>query len=269
MALPYPDEALAALYLSVLKPVLALGRPDLLYMDQLGAVPAHLDFAPGRGEHRTDFGQWVRGSTEFLRGVCDWLMTACPHTATWIECPNPALLQYVHLSYYGTNRVLRYVFPTYYGFVGDVGSVPPEQAVRVAQEGLLTAEPVTIHYASLLQAQPAQQQAVREIVQLKQRVDPLLRTAKFRDQNRLTVSEGVRATLFVGPDRVLIPFVQEAAAPGGTVLCELAALPRKTARQAQVHMVGSEQVSTTEMRREGDGVVVALPLVRAGVLEVR
>jgi hypothetical protein len=34
-------------------------------------------------------------------------------------------------------------------------------------------------------------------------------------------------------------------------------------------VVGSEQVSTIEMRREGDGIVVALPLVRAGVVEVR
>lgn len=269
MALPYPNEALAARYLAILQPVLQLGKPDLLYMDQLGAVPAHLDFAARRGEDLTDFGRWVRGSTRFVRLVHESLAVTCPHLATWIECPNPALLQYVHLSYYGTNRVLRYVFPTYYGFVGDANSLPPEQAVQVAQEGLLTGQPVAINHGGLAQAEPTHQQAVREIVKLKQLVDPLLRTAKFRDQNRLMVSEGVDATLFVGRDRVFIPFVRKMEGTTGVVRCELAALPGKRAQQAHAYVVGSEATSRAEMRREDGWLAVTLPTSRAGVIEIK
>jgi len=268
MCLPYPSAAWAERYLQAVEGAVVAGKPDMLYMDQLGAVPAHLDFAPEKHGHR-HFGEWTHGSMEFLRTVTEALLPRRPDLGTFIECPNPALQQYVNLSYYGTNRVLRYVFPTYYGFVGSVDAVSPEQALATAQEALLTGEPVTIHYAGLTAATPEQQRAVRDILLLKQTTDPLLRQARFRDAQGLTVPNGVRATVLLGQHCAYIPFLSDGASEGAAVTLRqepgLAAL-RGIGR---AWVVGeADPVRTAVSAGPARTLTVTLPGA-AGVLELR
>lgn len=268
MCLPYPSAAWADRYLEAVEAAVVAGKPDVLYMDQLGAVPAHLDFAPTRHGHR-HYGEWTRGSTEFVRTVAQTLHARRPELGTFIECPNPALLQYVNLSYYGTNRVLRYVFPSYYGLVGDVGPVSPEQALHVAREALLTGEPATIHYGSLTQATPEQQQAVREIIVLKRTVDALMRTARFRDTQGLTLPKGVQATVLVGEGAVYIPFVNTAAPQGAAVKFQQEPGQAPLRGVARAWIVGTAApVRATASAGPAGAFTITLPDA-TGVLELR
>ncbi len=140
MALPFPNAQSAKRYLEYVEKAVLAGHPDMLYLDQLGAVPAHLDFAPQRHRHR-HYGEWTAGSTGFLRVVTQYLRPRRPDLVFYIECPNPAQQQYANLSMYGTTQVLRYVFPTYYGIFGSYGDIEPERAHRYAGQALLTGEP--------------------------------------------------------------------------------------------------------------------------------
>jgi hypothetical protein len=269
MCLPYPSAAWANRYLEAVEAAVVAGKPDMLYMDQLGAVPAHLDFAPDEHGHR-HFGEWTRGSAEFLRSVTTALAPFRPDLGTYIECPNPVLQQYVHLSFYGTNRVLRYVFPTYYGFVGSVDAVSPEKALATAQEALLTGEAVTIHYASLTEATPEQQQAVRDIIALKQTTDPLLRHARFRDSQGLEPPPGVEATVFEGPDAAYVAYVNREAVAGQSVRLRQPPGTRSLRGEARAWMVGRPEVVRPAVRAAPPGrLSVALPEAPAGILELR
>lgn len=269
MCLPYPGQAWAARYLQAVEPAVIAGKPDMLYMDQLGAVPGHLDFAPDRHGHR-HFGEWTSGSEAFVRTVTASLLPKRPELGTFIECPNPALLQHVNLSYYGTNRVLRYVFPTYYGFVGSVDSVSAEKALAVAQEALLTGEPVSINYRSLVEATPEQQQAVREIILLKQATDPMLRQARFRDAGGIEPPTGVEATLFQGPGAMYLAYVNRANTGDPSLWISLAPGTDPLPREAQAWTVrSSEPVRLAVRAGEMGRVSVVLPDAPAGIIELR
>lgn len=270
MALPYPNERWAGHYAQIMEEAVLLGRPDLLYIDQLGAVPAHLDFDPDRHGH-AHYGEWTAGSVRFLRTVQEQLISRYPDLATYIECPTPALLQYAHLSMYGTTPVLRYVFPTYHGFLGPYGGVEPHIALDLARSALLTGEPLLLMDARLEQADEAMRTALRELVLLKQHVDPLLYRARYRDTVGLTVPDGIRASVFVAQGRLLVPFARAKGEVAGSILCDPAALGVRGEGKARVFSVRApDQPQPLNATRKASGVLeIPVPAEEAGVIEVR
>jgi Domain of unknown function (DUF6259) len=210
MMLPYPNAAWADIYCDIMAQNVVMGFPDMLYMDQLGAVPAHLDYAPDRHGHE-HYGEWAAGSVAFVKTVRERFESQRPQLATCIECPAPALMQHVSFGLLSTSEVLRYVFPHYYGFVGPYGSVTGADAVRNAETAFLTGQPLLLLNATLEDASEAERQRVRELVVFKQQVDPLLYDARFRHTVGLDLprSGNVRARVFVGADGVYIPYVAD------------------------------------------------------------
>lgn len=269
MALPYPNEKWAARYVEILEEAVLLGRSDLLYIDQLGAVPAHLDFDPDRHGH-FHYGEWTAGSVGFLRTVQERLGARHPELALYIECPTPALLQYAHLSMYGTTPVLRYIFPTYRGFVGSYEAVEPLVALDQARTALLTGEPLLLLDARLERADEATRRAIRELILLKQRVDPLLYRARYRDTVGLTIPEGVRASVFVARDRLLLPFVRVKEGEVGGLVGDPAALGVRVEGKAQVFPVKSpDRPQPLIVSRSSRGAIsIPVPWDEAGVMEV-
>ena len=69
-----------------------MGQPDMLYMDQLGAIPAFIDFAPDKHNHE-HYGKWTAGSVKFVKCVRDRFVRRNPNLVLCIEAPNPALQQ--------------------------------------------------------------------------------------------------------------------------------------------------------------------------------
>jgi len=270
MALPYPNERWAVHYVQVMEEAVLLGRPDLLYIDQLGAVPAHLDFDPDRHGH-LHYGEWTAGSVRFLRTVQEQLCSRYPDLATYVECPTPALLQYTHLSMYGTTPVLRYVFPTYRGFVGPYRVVEPPAALDLARTALLTGEPLLLLDARLEQAEEAIRQAIRGLILLKQRVDPRLYRARYRDTVGLTVPDGIRASVFGAHGRLFVPFVRVKEGAAGRLVCDPAALEVQVEGKARVFSVKApDQPRPFSASRAANGSLeIPVPSDEAGVIEVR
>lgn len=270
MALPYPNEKWAARYVQILEEAVLLGRPDLLYIDQLGAVPAHLDFDPDRHDH-AHYGEWTAGSVRFLRTVQERLVARYPELVIYIECPTPALLQYAPLSMYGTTPILRYVFPTYHGFVGPFSAVEPPVALDLARSALLTGEPLLLLDARLEQAEEATRQELRELILLKKRVDPLLYRARYRDTVGLTVPAGIRASVFTASGRLLLPFARTKEGTSGLLACDVKTLEVQVKGNVQVFPIDAPQrPAPLQNRWKGRGILeITLPAYAAGVIEVR
>ena len=60
MVLPALSEAYAKIYLRYLSPAIDALKPDVLYMDQIGAVPLHVDYQPENKGNR-NFCEWSDG----------------------------------------------------------------------------------------------------------------------------------------------------------------------------------------------------------------
>jgi len=269
MALPYPNEKWAARYVEILEEAVLLGRPDMLYLDQLGAVPAHLDFAPDLHGHR-HYGEWTAGSARFLRTVQERLGARYPELVIYIECPAPALLQFAPLSMYGTTPILRYIFPTYHGLVGPYGAVEPAVALDLARTALLTGEPLLLLDARLEGADEATRSAIRDLIVLKKRIDPWLYRARYRDTVGLTLSGDLRASVFVAVGRLWVPFVRGEAGGEGELSCDPGLLGVRVRGRVRAFLAGGpDRPQPCGAFHSSAGLLqVSLPPVPAGVLEI-
>ena len=109
---------------------------------------------------------------------------------------------------------------------------------------------------------------MREIIELKRRVGPLLADARFRDDVGLTAT-GAEATVFVGDGLAFIVFARTEDGPA-TVTLDLDALGVAPPRAAQAWLTGA-----SDAPRELTGVAVrnavltlSLPAASAGVIEL-
>ncbi|MBN2312171.1 MAG: hypothetical protein JXR94_24545 [Candidatus Hydrogenedentes bacterium] len=196
MSLPYPSLAWARRYVEFVEEAVVMGRPDCLYMDQLGAIPSHLDFACEAHGHE-HYGEWVAGSTRFVAEVLGRLRTGHPDLAAIIECPCPAIQQHVTLGLLGGNHILQYVFPYYPNAHGNYGACGPEEGLEHARESFRCCMLALLDRGTVEAMDDAARAEVRALIALKQAVDPLLYEARFRDTVGLSVlSGGVRGAVF-------------------------------------------------------------------------
>lgn len=268
MALPYPNEFWARRYCQIMEKPVLMGRPDMLYMDQLGAVPAHIDFDPDR-HHHTHYGEWVAGSAKFLKVVRERLVGSYGKLATSIEAPNPVLLQHVNLSILGTNEVLRFVFPTYYGLYGGYEGVDADESLRRTRASLLSGEPVLLVDSVLTTAAPETLQKIREIIALKRVIDPLLYDARYRETVGIKVSDGVKASAFKGKDRVYVAFA--ATSPSAVIELNAVKLDIKLKGKARLAAAGSDgKFVAVELSTKSDGTFeLGCGGVHAGIVEIK
>ncbi|MBN1435790.1 MAG: hypothetical protein JW936_01840 [Sedimentisphaerales bacterium] len=203
MGLPYPNARWAQEYVRAVEGPVILGGVDTLYMDQLGAVPAHLDYAPERHGHE-HYGEWIAGTVEFVRTVHERLMPQNPDLTTMIERPCPAAQQYVTFGLLHGNEILRYTFPYYYNISGCYDSASAEAAIEYTKQAFMLGQPVL-----LIGLAEEAQDVCRSIIQLKQCVDPLLYEAVFRDTVGVELlSADTMATVFDrGEDGVYVTMV--------------------------------------------------------------
>jgi hypothetical protein len=268
MALPYPNEAWAARYTEALEKAVLLGQPDMLYLDQLGAVPAHLDFAPEKHGH-THYGEWTAGQTRFVRAVRERFCTRRADLALCIETPSAPVQQYANFALLGITPVYRYVFPNYHGMVGEYGEVAPATALANAESAFLVGEPLLLLGADLPKADAATRDAIRAIVRLKRQVDSLLGGARYRDTRGLALPPDVRASVFVADRRLLLPFVNRALAADRVIGCDPVALGVQVQGQVRLHAPGDAALPTVVLPRgPGAQLRLAVPPVAAGVIEV-
>ena len=207
MALPYANASWAERFCDAMEPAVVDGCPDALYMDQIGAVPMHLDFACDAHGHE-HYGQWQSGQAEFVRRVVERFAPRCPELVTAIEGPNAGAQQYATFALMmgGRHDVFRFAFPWYLNAVGSYGDVDGPTARGQAETALLTGQPLLMLLGSS-RDDPDAVARVREIVRLKREVDPLLYGGSYRDTVGLSLCDGLRASVFVEDGGLLLPFV--------------------------------------------------------------
>ncbi len=268
MALPYPNEVWAERYCQIMEKPVMMGRPDMLYMDQLGAVPSHIDFDPDKHHHK-NYGEWTTGSAKFLEVVRKKFVGSNKDLATCIETPNPVLMQQVNLSISGTNEVFRYVFPTYYGLYGGYEGVDAIESLKRTRGALLTGEPVLLVDSVQANAIPDILKKIHEIVALKRKVDPLLYEARYRENEGLRVSGGIQASVFKGKDRVYIAFAGDSTS--GSIVLDMSKLGLKLKGKARLAAAGSdgEFVAIQLTTKPGGIFEYQSNGVHAGIVEIR
>lgn len=197
MALMAADQEWGRKFAGFILPVVREVHPDALYMDQLGAVPIHLDWTKDLPASRV--GLWSFNQGLFCQAVLNELDQVNPNLVTGIEGVNPYAQQYVTYSllFDGDYSVLKYTFPPYTTMVGQYEEIDGVRAVRNAEKSLLTGQPlILINDPAKLDAATASR--IKNIVELKRILDPVLYTLSYRDTVGLRVDEGMDASCFVG-----------------------------------------------------------------------
>jgi hypothetical protein len=203
MALAVADREWGKKFAEFVLPLVRDARPDALYMDQLGAVPIHLDWTKGIPASRLGF--WSFNQGLFCEAVMEELRGVNPDLVTGIEGVNVYAQQYVTYSllFDGDYSILKYTFPSYTTMVGQYEEVDAARVVRNAEQALLTGQPlILINDPAKLPDDAARR--IKEIVGLKRSLDPVLYTLRFRDTVGLRVDEGVDAGCFVGEKGVKV-----------------------------------------------------------------
>lgn len=269
MALPYPNAKWARHFLDAIEPAVVRGKPDALYMDQLGAVPTHLDFAPDKHDHQ-HYGEWVAGQVEFAREVHQHLRRKRPDLVTLIECPSPAVQQYVTLGFlmYGAHDIFRTTFPHYPNAVGHyTGGVDAAQGLAFAAEAFLTGQPVLLFTGAVEKMEETTRRRIRELIVFKQKVDPVLYRARYRATRGLTVPQGVMASCFVeNGGGVLVPFVNRADSEA-RIRVGFEALGVRVRRSARVITPVDPDGSAVPVEAEAGALAVAVPGDSFGIVQ--
>ena len=203
MALVPADREWGRKFAEIILPVVRDARPDALYMDQLGAVPIHLDWSENLPESR--LGLWTYNQGQFCQEVIDELKSVNPDIVTGIECVNAYAQQYITyaLLFYADYPVLRYTFPSYTSMVGRYEELDAEKLVGYAEVALLTGQPF-ICINDPLKIPESAAKRIKEIITIKRSLDPLLYTLRYRDTVGLRVDEGIDASCFVGEKGVKV-----------------------------------------------------------------
>ncbi len=208
MALPYPGVQWAKMFVNSLESVVVLTDVSSLYLDQIGAVPAHLDYSNTTGHH--DYGQWVAGSVEFCKYVVEKLREKKSFLAVGIEHPNPAMQQYATygLLVYGDrpSEILRYIFPKQIHFVGSYNPASTKALEKYAKEAFLTGLP--IFYGGVKKGNTIPD-IYKKIVLFKKKFDPELYTGIYQDNLGLQIDGNVEMKAFISKSgKVMLPYVR-------------------------------------------------------------
>ena len=202
MVLPALSEAYAKIYLRYLSPAIDALKPDVLYMDQIGAVPLHVDYQPENKGNR-NFCEWSDGQARFCREVVTALRRNHPDLVFGIEGINVQAMQYVTFALLTDNRtweVFRYTFPDMYFTVGEYDYVPMRKAVQYAEWALLSGQPMLL-YDIPKDADAENLAYLKEIITFKQKHDARLYRAVFRGK------------VWEDPDLVVTKFVNSDDSP--------------------------------------------------------
>jgi hypothetical protein len=269
MALPWPNAEWAERYCDALEPVIAKAGPDVLYMDQLGAVPTHLDYALERHRH-AHYGEWRRVQTEFCEVVERRFRPLQPELVTGIECPNIAAQQVagfallVHSDY----EILRYTFPQFVNCIGAyAGGLEPATLRRYAKEAFLSGQPLLFFDAAAAGLDAATRNTVREMLQLKRQIDPRLYAGRCQTSRGVVPQEGVEAFGFVGEGEWLLTYVKTGAAD--TVTLEPATFGCPAAASAQVVAADGSAGEALPVRQVAGRLEIRLPAAAFGVLRLQ
>lgn len=270
-ALPFPSSEWAERFCDTVEEMVSQGRPDCLYMDQLGAIPGHLDFAPEAHGH-THYGEWTAATARFIERVHARLRTEHPELATMIECPCPAAQQHVTLGLLGGNDVLQYVFPYYRNCHGGYDRAEPEEAMAQAREAFRVGMVLLYNPGTLECLTEADCVRVRDIICLKQAIDPMLHKAAFRDTVGLTVPEGIEAGVFRGEgnSRLLLTTLNPEGLADAVIEIDLGALDVEAAGTCQAMLAGAPGAwSKVKATRKGARFQLAVPTAHAALVKVR
>ena len=219
MALPWPNARWANRYCDALEPVIAKGRPAILYMDQLGAVPTHLDYALERNGHE-HYGQWRAVQKEFCETVEKRFRPLQPDLVTGIEGPNIAAQQVATfaLIHYGDFEVFRVTFPHFVNFIGTHSfELPKDTILRFARDAFLCGQPLMFFHSVAANLGETTRAEIRDMLLCKRQIDPLLYGLRCQGADGITAPEGVRAFTFAGEKETVVTFVRESADAPRTV----------------------------------------------------
>jgi hypothetical protein len=269
MALPWPNAEWAERYCQALEPVIAQGRPDVLYMDQLGAVPTHLDYALERHRH-AHYGEWRRVQGEFCATVEKRFRPLQPELVTGIECPNIAAQQYATfaLLVYSDYEVLRYTFPHFVNFIGSyAGGLAPDTLRRYAKEAFLSGQPLIFFDCAAAGLEPVTRADIRAMLQLKRRIDPLLYGKRCQTSRGVVPQEGLGAFGFVGENDWLLTYVKAAATT--TVTLDPAAFGCPAGSSARAVAADGSDGEPLPVRQVGGNLEIGLPAAAFGVFRLR
>jgi hypothetical protein len=268
MALPWPNAEWAERFCTALEPVIAEGRPDMLYLDQLGAVPTHLDYALERHRH-THYGEWRRVQAEFCEVAERRFRPLQPELATGIECPNIAAQQFVTfaLLVHSSFDILRYTFPHFVSFIGAyAGGLAPETVRRYAKEAFLSGQPLLFFDCAATGLDETTRTLVREMLQMKREIDPRLYGLRCQTARGIVAAEGVEAFGFVGDRQWLITYVK--TGPAASLRLDPAAFGCPDSVHARVLAPAGAEVETLPVQ-EADGMIeLRLPAATFGLLEL-
>lgn len=272
-ALPFPGEEYARHFTEWLTPVVLLTGVDILYLDQLGAVPSHLDYSTTTG-HR-HYGEWVCASARFCEIVAESLQQRRPDLAFGIEGASPLQQQFATfaLLVYGDNpsQILRYVFPRQIHFVGSINPDQDAYQREAVTRALLTGLPLYYHSGGT----PETVSLIRDVLSLKKRADPGLYQCRYRDTLGFNRLEGVQASVFVHEDGSLrIPFLRSetgAEQEKAVVSLDTTALTSLRLRQAECRTCENPAAVVPIVLDTGAGTTLTftLPETRAGIVSLR
>jgi hypothetical protein len=267
MALPWPGEEWAEYFVRAFEPIVALIQPDNLYLDQLGAVGCHLDYSTNHG-HR-HFGEWTSAEMKFCKRVIEKLRPYNPDMTFGIECPSPAIQQYVTYGYLvysdWANTILRYTFPTYVHAVGYIAPVDEKTIIHIATQSFLTGLPMV--YWGITNGKPCPG-LVSKILLSKQKWDPILYQGRYIDTVGLSSGKDVEVRAFAFSDgRLILPFVNLQNQADQTLLVDteqFSGLSSLTAEYISVDAPDMKKSLNVEMKN--DTFYMEIPNVSAGLI---
>lgn len=205
MAIMAADAEWGKKFADIILPVIRDVRPDALYMDQLGAVPIHLDWTQDLPMSR--LGLWCYNQGLFCEAVLDSLHKVDPELVTGIEGVNVYAQQFVTyaLLFDGDYEVLKYTFPNFVTMVGQYEEVDGARLVRNARMALLTGQPLIL-INDFAKISPEIASQVSAIIRLKRELDPALYGLRYRHTEKLRLDDGLLAASFSGShnDRIVV-----------------------------------------------------------------
>lgn len=269
MVLPQPSAAYAKRWLEFLEPAIIEGKPDVFYIDQLGAVPLYLDYEPQRHGHE-HFGQWTYGQVRFLEVVEETFRPRHPELILMVEAVSAPLMQHaLSLFHYGDNRVFRYTFPNYYAFVGYYNKMTdPERAQSDAKSAFLLGLPLLQGWHGVAEMDESVQKTVREIVEMKREIDPRLHQATFRDRLGIELTDEMEGYVFQGEDGGLLVTASNPSANKGRIEIARSLLANADPASAMWRQPGVPEPRRIKPDMAGNSLRFAVPANSIGLLEI-
>lgn len=268
MSLPWPDAKWAKRFGDAIERTVVEGRPDALYIDQLGAVPTHLNFSPEK--HGIDhYGLWRAAQKDFAAAIDARLRPQHPDLVTGIENPNIAAQQYITyalLSYNSDQEVMRVLFPWFVHAVGYYDNVDEKAIQPFAEEAFLGGMPLLYFTGTAENLPPASREDLRQMLEFKKKVDPVLYKMRCRGADGVQAPEGLRAFTFAGDDALALTFVRAGENAPRRLLLDPVRTGVTTGATARMLNADGQPGEALPLASDGDQVVLDLPDTRFGAV---